>query len=60
MVTWKSGVTPSVLKSGVEVQAAQAAGNVMISKTNIIVNCPVIYTPLGGLLPGVTVPSTEN
>ena len=60
MVTWKPGVTPSVLKSGADVQAAQAAGNVTITKTNIIVNCPVIYTPLGGLLPGVTVTSAEN
>jgi hypothetical protein len=60
MVTWKTGVTPTVLKSGADVQAAQQSGNVTITKTNIIVNCPVIYTPLGGLLPGVTVTSSEN
>lgn len=60
MVTWKSGVTPTVLKSGVDVQAAMTASNVTITKTNIIVNCPVIYTPLGGFLPGVTVTSSEN
>jgi len=59
-VTWKTGVTPTVLKSGADVQAAQQAGNVTVTKTNIIVNCPVIYTPLGRLLPGVTVTSTEN
>ena len=59
-MTWKTGVTPTVLKSGADVQAAQQSGNVTITKTNIIVNCPVIYTPLGGLLPGVTVASNEN
>lgn len=60
MVTWKAGVTPIVLKSGADVQAAQQAGNVTIAKTNIVANCPVIYTSLGGLLPGVGVTSSEN
>jgi len=59
-VTWKSGVPPSVLKSGDDVQAALAEGKVTIAKTNIVVNCPVIYTPLGGLLLGVTVATSEN
>jgi len=60
MVTWKPGMTPSVLKSSDDVQAAMAAGKVTITRTNIVVNCPVIYTPLGGLLPGVTVATGEN
>ena len=59
-VTWKSGMTPSLLKSSDDVQAALADGKVAIAKTNIVVNCPVIYTPLGGLLPGVTVATSEN
>src|SRR5262249_4015495 len=40
-VTWKSGVTPYVLKSSDDVQAALADSKVTISKTNIVVNCPV-------------------
>jgi hypothetical protein len=30
---------------------ARDQGLVAITKTNIVVNCPVIYTPAGGLLP---------
>jgi hypothetical protein len=60
MVTWKTGMTPSLLRSGDDVQAALAAGKVTVTKTNIIVNCPVIYSPLGGLLPGTTVPGIDN
>jgi hypothetical protein len=50
-VTWKSGTTPHVLKSEEEVLSAQAQGSVTIVKTNIVINCPVVYTPFGGLLP---------
>jgi hypothetical protein len=31
-----------------------------MNKTNIVVNCPVIFTPLGGMLPGVTVTNNEE
>jgi len=51
LVTWKSGTTPYTLKSEEEVLNAQSQGLVDIVKTNIVVNCPVIYTPYGGLLP---------
>jgi hypothetical protein len=45
LVTWKSGATPHVLKSEEEALNAQSQGLVTIFKTNIVVNCPVIYTP---------------
>lgn len=51
LVTWKSGTTPHILKSEEEVLNAQSQGLVDVVKTNIVVNCPVIYTPFGGLLP---------
>ncbi len=51
LVTWNSGTTPHVLKSEEEVLGARDQGLVTIVKTNIVVNCPVIYTPYGGLLP---------
>ncbi len=60
-VTWKTGITPYLLKSNDDVQAALADGKITVSKTNIVVNCPVVYSPLGGLLPGVSLSySSEN
>jgi hypothetical protein len=50
-VTWNAGTTPHVLKSEQEVLSARDQGLVTIVKTNIVINCPVIYTPFGGLLP---------
>lgn len=51
LVTWKAGTSPHVLKSEEEVLNARDQGLVTIVKTNIVINCPVIYTPFGGLLP---------
>ena len=51
LVTWKPGTKPHVLKSEEELLNARAQGLVTIVKTNIVVNCPAIYTPEGGLLP---------
>ena len=59
-VTWNSGVAPTLLTSSQDVQAAMTSGKVTLKKTNIIVNCPVIYTPLGGALPGVTISTQSN
>lgn len=54
-VTWNSGTTPHVLKSEEEVLNARDQGLVTIVKTNIVVNCPVIYTPFGGLFPNAKI-----
>lgn len=54
-VTWNSGTTPHVLKSEEEVLNARDQGLVTIVKTNIVVNCPVIYTPFGGLFPNARI-----
>lgn len=50
-VTWNQGEKPHLLKSEQEVLAAETAGKVTIAQTRIVVNCPVIFTPEGGLLP---------
>jgi len=50
-VTWNFGTTPHILKSEEDVLNARAQGLVAIVKTNIVINCPVMYTPFGGLLP---------
>jgi hypothetical protein len=42
MVTWRSGVTPRVLRSAAAVRAAQRAGQVTIANAPIVVNCPVL------------------
>ena len=50
-VTWKDGVHQRTIKSETEVLDAEAKGFVIIEKTRAVVNCPVIYTDAGGLLP---------
>jgi hypothetical protein len=42
MVKFADGATPRVLKSAAEVKAAQAAGDVSLKQTGIVVNCPVL------------------
>lgn len=42
-VTWKFGMTPELLRSSDDVQAAVAAGKVTMTKTNIVVNCQVSF-----------------
>jgi hypothetical protein len=55
LVTWNPGTSPYLLKSEEDVLNAQAEGLVTIVGTDIVVNCPVIYTPPGGVLPGATI-----
>ena len=42
MVTWKAGVTPRLLSSAAQVKQAEQAGDVTISQTKTVVNCPVL------------------
>ena len=41
-VTWAAGKTPRVLSSAAEVQKAAAAGEISITRTATVVNCPVL------------------
>ena len=52
LVTWSNNVRPHTLKSEEDILAEQARGNVRIVKTNIVINCPILDTPQGGLFPG--------
>jgi hypothetical protein len=54
-VTWKDPQQAYTLKSEKDVLDAQADGMVDITQTNIVVNCPVIYSPEGGLLPNAKI-----
>lgn len=60
LVTWNSGTTPYLLKSEEDLLNARTQGLLMIVKTNIVVNCPVIYTPFGGLLPTAKIIGDDN
>src|SRR5204862_7838604 len=42
MVTFKDGTTPHVLKSKADVDAAVKAGEVTVTQTSTVVNCPVL------------------
>jgi hypothetical protein len=42
MVTFKSGVSPRLLKSKADVDAAVKAGDATVTKTSTVVNCPVL------------------
>src|SRR5260370_26164178 len=55
LVSWNSGRQGRVLTSQTEITHAAASGDVTIQKTPIIVECSVIFTPGGGLLPGARI-----
>jgi hypothetical protein len=55
LVSWNSGRQARALTSQTDVTNAAAAGDVTIQKTPIIVECSVIFTPGGGLLPGAKI-----
>jgi hypothetical protein len=42
MVTWKAGAHKTLLKSAAQVKKAQAAGELTLKKTSLVVNCPVV------------------
>jgi hypothetical protein len=42
MVTFKDGTTPNLLKSKADVDAAVEAGEVTVTQTSTVVNCPVL------------------
>jgi hypothetical protein len=42
MVTFKDGVTPRLLKSKADVDSAVNAGDVTVTRTSTVVNCPVL------------------
>ena len=50
-VSWNPGRTARALTSQTDITNAAAAGDVAITRTPIIVECSVIFTPSGGLLP---------
>ncbi len=54
-VTWNAGTTPYTLTSEAAVTTAEANGLVTLAQTDIVVNCPVIFTREGGLLPNAKI-----
>jgi hypothetical protein len=54
-VTWLPGHEPRVLRSEEEVLTAADKNEVSIKQTNIVINCPVIFSEQGGVLPLVKI-----
>jgi hypothetical protein len=54
-VNWLPGHTPRVLKSEEAILAAADNGEVTVTPTRIVVNCPVIFSEPGGLLKGAKI-----
>ena len=55
LVAWNPGRTGRVLTSQRDIETAVSTGDVTVTKTPIIVECSVIFTPGGGLLPGARI-----
>lgn len=55
LVSWNSGRRPRALTSQADILKAASDGEVLITKMNITVECPVVFTPQGGLLPGARI-----
>ena len=53
-VAWNVGARPRTLKSEDEILKAKADGEVTVTKTTVLINCP-IFTPEGGKLPNVKI-----
>lgn len=51
-VTWQPGSTPDELRSEEAILKAEDAGRVKLAILDVVVNCPVIWSEAGGLLPG--------
>jgi hypothetical protein len=41
-VTWKPGVTPRLLTSYAAIEKAEGAGEVTLTKSTLVVNCPLV------------------
>jgi hypothetical protein len=54
LVSWIKG-RPTALTSQADIATAAQNGFVSVQKTPIVVECSVIFTPRGGLLPLATV-----
>lgn len=53
-VEWKPGIGTSVLKSEEAILAAEERGAVDLTRTSIVINCPIVGSP-AGVLPGVVI-----
>jgi len=53
LVTWNASVHKRPLTSENMVLDAQSAGDVTVARTDIVINCPIIATAAGDMLPNV-------
>ena len=60
LVAWNPGFRPRALTSQQDILDAQKNKEVTVTLAPIIVECSVIYTPSGGLLPGAEITDNSN
>ncbi len=60
LVSWNSGRRPRALTSQADILKAASNGEVTITKTDITVECSVVFTPQGGLLPGARIVGNDG
>jgi hypothetical protein len=60
LVTWNPGFTGRTLISQDQITQAAAKGEVTVQKTPIIVECSVVFTPSGGLLPEARITPSDR
>ncbi len=54
-VAWNAGSKARTLRSEDEILAAAKGGEVTITKTNVVINCPIVFRPGAGKLPNVKI-----
>ena len=54
-VNWNAGITQRTLKSEDDILVAAKSGEVTVIKTNVVINCPIIFRPGSGKLPNVKI-----
>ena len=52
MVAWRPGAAPRTLRSQEEVLAAEEAGQLSLTVTRVVLNCPIVHRGGRGGLPG--------
>ena len=60
IVTWKADQHIETLKSEEEILAAAARGVVMLTQTDILLNCPIVANADGKTLPNVSLSHSSN